>query len=97
MKVIAFCVVVASCFTCFGGETSVLNHGTTQQTAQPTAAEPTPADTAAATAETDCCCSRRRTRLYNVEESCSETCRNRLFGGYVKKNTSRTVYRPARR
>lgn len=36
-------------------------------------------------------------RLYNVEETCDESCRNRLFGGYVKKQTVRKVYRPVRR
>jgi hypothetical protein len=43
------------------------------------------------------CCTGPNCRLYNVEESVSETCRPRLFGGYVKTNTARTVYRPARR
>jgi hypothetical protein len=43
------------------------------------------------------CCTGPNCRLYNVEESVSESCRPRLFGGYVKTNTARTVYRPARR
>jgi hypothetical protein len=38
----------------------------------------------------------RKCRLYNVEETCDESCRNRLFGGYVKKQTVRKVYRPVR-
>lgn len=38
----------------------------------------------------------RRCRVYNVEETCNETCRNRLFGGYVKKQTFRQVYKPVR-
>lgn len=38
----------------------------------------------------------RRCRLYNVEETCNDSCRNRLFGGYVKKQTVRKVYRPVR-
>lgn len=36
-------------------------------------------------------------RPYNVTESCTGSCRNRLMGGYVEKATSRKVYRPARR
>jgi hypothetical protein len=43
------------------------------------------------------CCTGPQCQLYNVEESNSESCRKLLFGGYVKKNTSRTVYRPSRR
>ena len=35
-------------------------------------------------------------RLYNLEETCNESCRKRLFGGYVKKNVVRQVYRPVR-
>lgn len=36
-------------------------------------------------------------RLYNVEETYEETCRKRLFGGFVKKQSVRKVYRPVRR
>lgn len=36
-------------------------------------------------------------RLYNVEETYEETCRKRLFGGFVKKQSIRKVYRPIRR
>lgn len=36
-------------------------------------------------------------RLYNVEETQTETYRRRLFGGYVLRNNNRTVYRPATR
>ena len=81
---------------------SVLQHG------QPTpadAVEAAPAPTAAPAAvvveSSRCrngrCCTGPNCRLYNVEESASESCRQRVFGGYVKKNTARTVYRPARR
>ena len=42
------------------------------------------------------CCTGPQCQLYNVEESNSESCRKLLFGGYVKKNTNRTVYRPSR-
>jgi len=48
---------------------------------------------------TDCkksCCKSRCERLYNVEEDCRDSCRERLFGGYVKKTTVRKVYRPVR-
>ena len=43
------------------------------------------------------CTNGRCARLYNVETECSESCRNRLFGGHVVRKTSRTVYRPSRR
>jgi len=43
------------------------------------------------------CCATPDCRLYDVEESVSESCRPRLLGGYVKRNTARTVYRPSRR
>lgn len=43
------------------------------------------------------CCVGPNCRLYNVEESVSESHRHRLFGGYVTRNTNRTVYRPSRR
>jgi hypothetical protein len=36
------------------------------------------------------------TKLYNVEESSSASCRNRLFGGTVVRKSSRTVLRPVR-
>jgi hypothetical protein len=36
-------------------------------------------------------------RPYNVESSASKSCRNRLFGGYVVKQNTRTVYRPSAR
>lgn len=36
-------------------------------------------------------------RLYNVESSAASSRRNRLFGGYVVRQNSRTVYRPAPR
>lgn len=43
------------------------------------------------------CCVGPNCRLYNVEESVSESHRHRLFGGYVTRNTNRIVYRPSRR
>lgn len=43
--------------------------------------------------EEPCC---KRCKLYNVEEDCRSSCRNRLFGGVVKKTTVRKVYRPVR-
>lgn len=45
-------------------------------------------------ANTNKCCG--CCKAYNVEESCNSTCRNRLFGGVVKKTTVRKVYRPVR-
>lgn len=88
-----------------GQPVSVLNHGQPTPATTPTvAADAAPAATAAPSAvvvESRCrngrCCTGPNCRLYNVEESVSESCRQRLFGGYVKKNTARTVYRPARR
>lgn len=58
------------------------------------AAAPAPC---AACAQTQVCVSGQCGRLYNVETDSSKTCRNRLFGGYVVRNNSRTVYRPAAR
>lgn len=82
-----------------GQPASVLNHGQpTPATAQAT----TQAAAPIAIAETSrCrngrCCTGPECRLYNVEESVTESCRPRVFGGYVKRNTARTVYRPSRR
>jgi len=67
-------------------EKSVLANSTTTATAATTA----PCNNCASAVEC------RKCRLYNVEESCNESCRNRLFGGYVKKQTVRKVYRPVR-
>lgn len=44
-----------------------------------------------------CCTSECRERLYSTETQCSESCRNRLFGGKVVKKSQRTVYKPVRR
>lgn len=78
-----------------GETTSVLNHG---QSAPTAAAAPESAPAASATTcRNGRCCTGPNCRLYNVEESVTESCRPRVFGGYVKKNTARTVYRPARR
>lgn len=78
---------------------SVLNHGQAEPAAV-VAAAPT-VESASAPVATTCrngrCCTGPNCRLYNVEESVTESCRPRVFGGYVKKNTARTVYRPARR
>lgn len=81
---------------------SVLNHGspTPAAPAAVVVADPAPA-TVVVASPSRCrngrCCTGPNCRLYNVEESVTETCRPRLFGGYVKTNTARTVYRPARR
>jgi hypothetical protein len=92
-----------------GQTISVLNHGSPTPAAAPApaaaptavvAADPAPA-TVVVASPSRCrngrCCTGPNCRLYNVEESVSESCRPRLFGGYVKTNTARTVYRPARR
>jgi len=89
---------------------SVLNHGqptpATAATSAPAAdsapaASPTPVVVEEVVVAGRCrngrCCTGPNCRLYNVEESVTETCRPRLFGGYVKTNTARTVYRPSRR
>jgi hypothetical protein len=34
--------------------------------------------------------------VYNVTETCNDSCRKRILGGYVKKTSVRKVYRPAR-
>ena len=85
-----------------GQTISVLNHGQpTPAAAAAPAAAPSAAPTAVVTETKRCrngrCCAGSECRLYNVEESVTESCRPRLFGGYVKTNTARTVYRPARR
>lgn len=90
-----------------GAPVSVLNHGgspapaavaVTEAAAQPAApiviVEQAPVAKACRNGR---CCTTPECRLYNVEESNSESCRRLLFGGYVKKNTTRTVYRPSRR
>lgn len=85
--------VVAS--NVLAGEISVLNHGEPAPAAQAAPAASAPASPACAcTSGAGNCCT---TRLYNVEENDSATCRNRLFGGYVVRKNSRTVYRPVRR
>ena len=85
--------VVAS--TVLAGEVSVLNHGEpAPAVAAAPAAQAAPAATACACASSNKCCGER---LYSVEESDSASCRNRLFGGYVVRKNSRTVYRPVRR
>jgi hypothetical protein len=75
---------------------SVLNHGQSTPTAAVAASEAAP-PAATTTCRNGRCCTGPNCRLYNVEESVTESCRPRVFGGYVKKNTARTVYRPARR
>jgi hypothetical protein len=86
-----------------GQPQSVLTHGQPTPATAPAVAEASaPAPAAIVVEETArCrngrCCTGPNCRLYNVEESVTESCRPRVFGGYVKKNTARTVYRPARR
>ena len=82
--------------------TSVLNHGQPAPATTPTVeSAPAAAPPAVVVVQGRCrsgrCCTGPNCRLYNVEETVSESCRPRLFGGYVKTNTARTVYRPARR
>lgn len=85
MKFWIFALLIACCTFVKAGEQSVLVK-TEEQPAQPVVTVvPAPAKVC-----TNC-------RLYNVEETCDESCRNRLFGGYVKKQVVRKVYRPVRR
>lgn len=72
-----------------GAEQSVLATNSTTATAATVAAAPNCNNCVGVV---EC----RRCRLYNVEETCNESCRNRVFGGYVKKQTVRKVYRPVR-
>lgn len=81
MKFWILALLIACCTTVKAGEQSVLK--TEEQPATVVAVAP-------AKVCTNC-------RLYNVEETCDESCRNRLFGGYVKKQVVRKVYRPVRR
>jgi hypothetical protein len=88
-----------------GAPVSVLNHGNTPAAAAPAAAPEAAAAPivvvesapVVASCRNGRCCTTPECRLYNVEEATSESCRRLLFGGYVKKNTTRTVYRPSRR
>lgn len=98
MKAVVAGLFVLGSSVCFAGDISVVNHGTPPAAAvQETAPAASQAASGPANADCACKCTNRRARLYNVEESCTETCRNRLFGGYVRKNVARTVYRPTRR
>lgn len=98
-------LIVSVCGFAFGQDAgqpvTVLNHGQPSPAVAPAVdAAPAPAPAAVALTEgcfSGRCCTGPNCRLYNVEESVSESCRPRVFGGYVKKNTARTVYRPARR
>lgn len=86
------CVFALLCGTCMAGNSgdqSVLIN------------TPAPATTIA----TNCCdkcagsdCDNCTTcaKVYNVTETCNDSCRKRILGGYVKKTTVRKVYRPAR-
>jgi hypothetical protein len=82
-----------------GAPVSVLNHGASPVAA--TSAAEAPAAVVVVESTPACrsgrCCTTPECRMYNVEEATSESCRRLLFGGYVKKNTTRTVYRPSRR
>jgi len=88
-----FCALALLCGTCMAGDTG-------DQSVLVNSSPSTPA-----TISTNCCgncvgksCDNCTScpKVYNVEESCSDSCRKRLLGGYVKKTTVRKVYRPAR-
>lgn len=103
MRFVFAALIVSVCGLVYGEDAgqpaSVLINQPTPAEA-PTVVTATPETTAVA-ATSRCrngrCCVGSNCRLYNVEESVTETCRPRVFGGYVKKNTARTVYRPTRR
>lgn len=103
MRFVFAALILSACGLVYGADAvqpaSVLVNQPTPASA-PAAVAATPETTAVA-ATSRCrngrCCVGSNCRLYNVEESVTETCRPRVFGGYVKKNTARTVYRPARR
>lgn len=93
-----------------GGEISVLNHGAAAPAAAPAVVvAPAPAPAAAVVEAAPCasgrckqsseivCTTGKCTRVYGVETHESASCRNRLFGGTVTRNSTRTVVRPARR
>lgn len=105
MRFVFAALILSVCGLVYGQDagqpTSVLINQPTPAEA-PTVAPATAAPETTAVATTSrCrngrCCTGPNCRLYNVEESVTESCRPRVFGGYVKKNTARTVYRPARR
>lgn len=109
MRFVFAALILSACGLVYGEDAvqsvSVLANQPTLASAPSPAVAPsvvTPAPEATAVAVTSrCrngrCCVGSNCRLYNVEESVTETTRPRVFGGYVKRNTARTVYRPSRR
>jgi hypothetical protein len=96
MKTCFTAVAIAFCAcTVFGGELAEDTKSVLVQPA-PSAVTSAPCDTCTQPAEV-VCVSGRCQRLYSVEQSANESCRNRLFGGHVVRKNSRTVYRPVRR
>jgi hypothetical protein len=87
-------VTLIGCFVAgaaFGGESDGMRSVLVQSA-------PTPAPAVVeAPAPSACCTSNKCERLYSVEQQCSESCRNRLFGGKVVRKNQRTVYKPVRR
>jgi hypothetical protein len=106
MRFVFTALIFSVCGLAFGQDAeqtkSVLKNEPTPAAAPVVAADPAPAPAAvivegSSRCRNGRCCTGPNCRLYNVEESVTESCRPRVLGGYVKKNTARTVYRPARR
>lgn len=103
MRFVFTAVILSAIGVAYGAEpeqpVSVLNHGQATPTTatEAPAAEATPAASAPTKCRNGRCCTGPNCRLYNVEESVDESCRQRLFGGYVRRSVNRTVYRPVRR
>lgn len=106
MRFVFAALIFSVCGLAFGQDAeqakSVLKTEPTPAAAPVVAAEASPAPAAvivegSSRCRNGRCCTGPNCRLYNVEESVTESCRPRVLGGYVKKNTARTVYRPARR
>lgn len=96
--VTAVVVAFAACVS-FAGEAPSGTQSVLVQQPTPVAAGPVvEAAPCTACAQSEVICTNGQcSRPYNVESSASKSCRNRLFGGYVVRQNSRTVYRPAAR
>lgn len=103
MRFVFAALIVSVCGLVHGSDAgqpvSVLKHSEPTTVATPAAQETVaaPVVVESGRCRNGRCCVSATCRLYNVEESVTESCRPRVLGGYVKKNTARTVYRPARR
>jgi hypothetical protein len=85
------CVFTLLCGTCMAGDTG--DRSVLVTSPAPTTIATNCCDKASS-ASCDTCTS--CPKVYNVTETCNDSCRKRILGGYVKKTSVRKVYRPAR-